>query len=53
VAGDADRQTSPLFLPSMRSIWQDQKFAQLVGKIGLDEYWRQSGVIPDFRKAPA
>jgi tetratricopeptide (TPR) repeat protein len=48
-AGDADRQTSPLFLPTMRPTWRDEQFAQLVSKIGLEDYWRRSGVVPDFR----
>jgi tetratricopeptide (TPR) repeat protein len=47
--GDADRQTSPLFLPSMRRIWRSTQFEQLTRRIGLDDYWRFSRVVPDFR----
>ena len=48
-AGDADRQTSPLFLPPMKAAWSDPRFGQLVQRIGLQDYWRQSGSAPDFR----
>lgn len=48
-AGDGDRQTSPLFLPTMQPVWRDEQFAQLIGKIGLEDYWRRSSVVPDFR----
>jgi predicted Zn-dependent protease len=47
--GDAGRETSPLFLPPMRLAWQDEQFAELIRKIGLEDYWRRSGVSPDFR----
>lgn len=50
-AGDQDRATSPLFLPPMKSAWGDPRFGQLVSRIGLDTYWRQSGTVPDFRRA--
>ncbi|MEO8453707.1 MAG: hypothetical protein ABI454_00970 [Sphingomicrobium sp.] len=49
-AGDADRQTSSLFLPPMRLAWQDAQFAQLIEEVGLEDYWRGSGVVPDFRR---
>jgi hypothetical protein len=50
-AGDADRETSPLFLPPMRSAWTDPRFGQLLRRIGLDDYWRQTGTVPDFRRS--
>ena len=49
-AGDQDRATSSLFLPPMKSTWSDARFAELVRRIGLDAYWRQSGTVPDFRR---
>jgi hypothetical protein len=49
-AGDADRQTSPLFLPPMKELWSDSRFNRLLQRIGLDDYWRQSGTRPDFRR---
>ena len=48
-AGDQDRQTSPLFMPPMRSVWMDAQFNQLLTRIGLNDYWRQSRTLPDFR----
>jgi hypothetical protein len=52
-AGDQDRITSPLFLPPMRAAWTDARFGQLMQRIGLEEYWRQTGTAPDFRKSTA
>lgn len=45
--GDQDRQTSPLFHPPMRAMWSTSRFAALVRRIGLADYWRQSGTRPD------
>ncbi|MEO8176700.1 MAG: toll/interleukin-1 receptor domain-containing protein [Sphingomicrobium sp.] len=52
-AGDQDRATNSLFLPSMKPAWGDARFARLVTGIGLENYWRQSGTVPDFRINPA
>lgn len=49
--GDQSRQTSPLFQPPMRALWQDSRFASLVRRIGLADYWQKSGTIPDYRRA--
>lgn len=50
-AGDQDRQTSPLFQPPMRGLWNDRRFAALVRRIGLTDYWRKSGSRPDYLQA--
>ena len=50
-AGDQDRQTSPLFQPPMRGLWQDERFAALVRRIGLTAYWQKSGSRPDYLAA--
>jgi tetratricopeptide (TPR) repeat protein len=50
-AGDEDRATSPLFLPSMKIAWPDPRFAQLLQRIGLEDYWRRTGTVPDFRRS--
>jgi tetratricopeptide (TPR) repeat protein len=50
-AGDDDRETSALFQPPMRSLWNDARFGRLLQRIGLNDYWRQSGTVPDFRLA--
>ena len=49
-AADLDRQTSPLFQPPMRPLWREAGFDQLVNRIGLAAYWRQSGKLPDYRR---
>jgi hypothetical protein len=49
-AGDADRTTSPLFLPPMKAAWTDGRFGSLLQRIGLEDYWRKSGTVPDFRR---
>jgi tetratricopeptide (TPR) repeat protein len=49
-AGDQDRQTSPLFQPPMRSLWNAPPFNRLLNRIGLDDYWRKSNSLPDFRR---
>ena len=49
-AGDADRQTRFLFLPPMKEAWRDSRFNQLLERIGLNAYWRQSRTVPDFRR---
>jgi len=48
-AGDADRITQPLFLPPMKPAWSDARFAPLLQRIGLEDYWKQSGTVSDFR----
>jgi tetratricopeptide (TPR) repeat protein len=50
-AGDQDRQTSPLFQPPMRDLWKDERFAALVRRIGLTDYWQRSGSRPDYLSA--
>ena len=48
--GDDDRITNRLFQPPMRSLWRDARFSELLERIGLEGYWRQSGIVPDFRR---
>jgi tetratricopeptide (TPR) repeat protein len=47
--GDADRHTAPLFMPPMRNLWSRPEFKTLLQRIGLEQYWRQSGTRPDYR----
>lgn len=47
--GDQDRHTAPLFMPPMRALWPNRQFDGLLRRIGLSDYWRQSGTRPDFR----
>ncbi|GAA4714440.1 TIR domain-containing protein [Sphingomonas lutea] len=48
--GDEDRVTSPLFQPMMRPMWRERSFDDLLDRIGLNDYWRQTGTVPDFRR---
>jgi hypothetical protein len=34
----------------MRAVWRDRRFDTLVERIGLQDYWRQSRSLPDFRR---
>ena len=51
LAGDEDRQTSPLFQPPMRALWRTPEYNRLLERIGLNAYWRSSRIEPDFRRA--
>lgn len=48
-AGDDDRNSISLFEPPMRALWRNSMFDDLLGRIGLSDYWRRSGTRPDFR----
>jgi len=48
----SDRRTYFLFLPHMAAMRADPRFAGLVEAIGLERYWRDSGIVPDFRLRP-
>ncbi len=50
LGGDQDRVTSPLFQPAMRAIWRESAFDRLLDRIGLNDYWRRSRTVPDFRR---
>jgi len=47
----ASRNTVSLFLPPMRAMRADPRFGGLVREIGLERYWREAGVQPDYRRA--
>ena len=42
--------THPLFQPHARSLWTSSRFTKLVDRIGLERYWRASGITPEFRR---
>lgn len=44
------RLTTGLFEPVTRPMRADARFGRLVGELGLDRYWRESGVQPDYRR---
>ncbi len=47
----AERLTAFLFMPSTTALRRDPRFNALVDEIGLERYWRESGTVPDYRKA--
>jgi hypothetical protein len=50
LGGDDDRYTSALFQPMMRPIWKTSEFGRLLERIGLEDYWAQTGTTPDYRR---
>ena len=50
IGGDEDRQTLFLFQPPMEKAWGEPQFGRLLKRIGLEDYWRQTTTIPDFRR---
>lgn len=40
--------TEILFRSNMRGLWTDRRFLELVDRLGLVRYWRQTGAWPDF-----
>lgn len=49
LAPTGDRSTAALFLPPMKALWPQPAFASLLRRTGLEDYWRRSGTMPDFR----
>lgn len=46
-----DRRTGFLFLPSTSALRLDPRFAAMTETLGLDAYWREAGVRPDYKVA--
>jgi tetratricopeptide (TPR) repeat protein len=44
------RPTLPLFAPAVLSLRNDPRYASLLARTGLEDYWRRSGSKPDFRR---
>ena len=42
------RKTNMMFTPLAAPMQRDQRFLPLMREIGLEAYWRQRGVTPDF-----
>ena len=45
------RGTQPLFIPSSGRLRADPRFAGLMEAIGLADYWRCTGITPDFQES--
>ena len=41
----------PLLQPQARSLWRDARFGRILEGIGLEQYWRSTGRLPDYRLA--
>jgi TolB-like protein len=50
--GQDPLDTSLLFLPAADAVRQDVRFMALANRLGLVDYWRTSGVWPDFCAEP-
>lgn len=44
------RRTTVLFLPETAAMRADPRFNRLVEGLGLERFWRESGVQPDYRR---
>jgi tetratricopeptide (TPR) repeat protein len=42
--------THPLFQPQAKSLWQNPRFNRILDDVGLERYWRDSGIKPDYRR---
>lgn len=42
--------THPLFQPQAKTLWQNARFNRILKDIGLERYWREAGVQPDYRR---
>jgi DNA-binding winged helix-turn-helix (wHTH) protein/tetratricopeptide (TPR) repeat protein len=42
--------THPLFQPQAKSLWGNPRFDRILNDVGLERYWRESGVQPDYRR---
>ncbi|WP_375426993.1 winged helix-turn-helix domain-containing protein [uncultured Sphingomonas sp.] len=44
-----DRRTNILFMPPAATMRRDPRFRRLTDELGLERYWRESGIRPDYR----
>ncbi|WP_066553732.1 winged helix-turn-helix domain-containing protein [Croceicoccus bisphenolivorans] len=42
------RKTNMIFTPTAEPMQRDPRFMPLMAKIGLADYWKRKGVVPDF-----
>ncbi|QPC98159.1 hypothetical protein [Qipengyuania soli] len=43
------RHTNFLFEPPAAAMWSDKRFGYLLEELGLERYWREARIPPDFR----
>ncbi len=44
------RYTDVVFTSAFASLRQKPRFAKLLSAVGLEDYWRRTGTVPDFRR---
>lgn len=42
--------THPLFQPHAAVLWSEPRFQALIDRVGLEQYWRASRSLPDYRR---
>jgi hypothetical protein len=42
------RKTNMLFTPTASAMQKDSRFLPLMEQMGLTDYWKRRGVVPDF-----
>lgn len=47
------RKTNMLFTPTAAAMQRDPRFPALMEAMGLADYWRRRGVVPDYQRARA
>ena len=47
------RKTNMLFTPTAAAMQRDPRFPQLMEAMGLADYWRRRGIMPDYQKRSA
>jgi tetratricopeptide (TPR) repeat protein len=47
--GKENFTTHPLFQPHARPLWREPRFARILELVGLEDYWRMSRTLPDYR----
>jgi DNA-binding winged helix-turn-helix (wHTH) protein/Tfp pilus assembly protein PilF len=51
LASLSERRTTFLFLPPAEAMRRDPRFAALMSDLGLTQFWRETGVTPDYQRA--
>ena len=44
------RSTQPLFMPETAPLRDEPRFARLLQATGLEDYWRATRTLPDYRR---